>query len=169
VIEKTWTRMPHPQLAILWRSGESDPTEACRQIEKLCRDNEDAPVSRLAMAEAAFAADIWGETRRHLMTLISRGEVTQSVYRLMARLERRESGDEQAALQWMTRAADAPPDPVWLCQTCGGAHTEWQALCAHCGSFSTLHWQSPGVSRGQAPGTIPGSGIIGELMAPQEF
>ncbi len=81
------------------------------------------------------------------MALISHGDATQTAYRLMARLERRESGDEQAALQWLTKATDAPADPIWLCQACGGAHKEWQALCAHCGSFNTLNWQSPGVSR----------------------
>lgn len=162
-IEKNWPRMAHPQLASLWRSGESDLTEACQQIEKLCRDNEENAVSRLAMAEAAFAADIWGEARRHLMALINRGEATQSVYRLMAKLERRESGDEQAALQWMTRAADAPQDPVWLCQACGGAHKEWEALCAHCGAFDTLDWRSPGMSRGRS------GGFAVELVTHQGF
>ena len=117
----------------------------------------------MAMADAALAADIWGAARRHLMALISRGEVTQSVYRMMARLERRESGDEQAALQWMTRAADAPADPVWLCQSCGGAHKEWHALCAHCNRFDTLDWQSPGMSRGR------GQNPATELIAYQEF
>jgi HemY protein len=48
----------------------------------------------------------------------------------------------------MTRAADAPADPLWLCLDCGGGHAEWQALCAHCGTFNALHWQSPGMSRG---------------------
>ncbi len=157
-IEKHWPRMAHLQLAEIWHNGESDPTEACKQIEKLCRDSEEKPVSRLAMAEAAFAADIWGEARRNLMALISRNEATQSVYRLMAKLERRETGDEQAAVQWMTRAADALPDPVWLCQSCGGGHKEWQALCAHCGNFDTLEWQSPGMSRGR--GSLSSAGEI---------
>ena len=153
-IEKHWVETPHLQLAMIWRSGESDPTEAYQQIEKLCRNNEDAPVSRLAMADAALAANIWGEARRHLMALITSGAVTQNVYRLMARLERRETGDEPAALQWMMRAADAPPDPVWLCHSCGGAHNEWQAVCAHCGNFDTLDWQSPGLSRGRGSASI---------------
>jgi HemY protein len=167
-IEKNWPRYPHPQLAALLRTRAADPVDACKQIEKLCAGNEDAPVSRLVMAEAALAADIWGEARRNLMALISRGQVTQIVYRLMARLERRESGDEQAALQWMTKAADAPADPAWLCHACGGMHKEWQALCAHCGSFNTLDWQSPGVSRGQAAdiGTREPE-IVGELVSPR--
>ena len=166
-IEKNWQRMPHPQLAAFVRSSAADPVEACKQIEKLCAVNENAPVSHLVMAEAALAADIWGAARRHLIALISRGEATQIVYRLMARLERRESGDEQGALQWMTKAADAPADPAWLCRTCGGTHKEWQALCSHCGEFNTLDWQSPGVSREQGSSVgHRGVEIIGELASP---
>lgn len=153
-IEKNWRRMPHPQLAAIWRDGAEDAIEACKQIEKLCGD-DDSAASRLAVAEAALAADIWGEARRHLMALVSRGTATQSAYRLLARLERRESGDEQAALQWLTRAADAPADPVWLCRSCGGTHGDWQAVCSHCGHFNMLEWRSPGVSRALAAKDSP--------------
>lgn len=151
-IERSWAESPHPQLARAYRKGrEMDPMEAYKQTTRLCRSGkdgaEDRALSRLVMAEAALEADIWGEARRHLITLTSRGEATQSAYRLLARLERRESGNEQAALQWLTRAVDAPPDPVWLCRACGGGHEEWQAVCADCGSFNTLEWQTPGKSR----------------------
>jgi HemY protein len=146
-VERNWPHMPHPQLAAILRGAGTDPVEVCEQIEKLCRENKDSAVGHLIIAETAFAADIWGEVRRHLMAIISQGGVTQSVYRLMARLERRESGDERAALQWLTKAADAVPDPAWLCSACGGTHKEWQALCAHCGEFNALDWRSPGISR----------------------
>ena len=151
-IEKHWARMPDAKLAALYRSGNEDALEAYKQMERLCRDNEDAPVSRLVLAEAAFEAQIWGEARRHLTALIGGIGATQSAYKLMAKLERRESGDEQAALQWLTKAAEATPDPVWLCRACGGAHDEWQAACRYCHSFATLDWLSPGVSRLNEPG-----------------
>ncbi len=149
-VEKNWARTPHPQLASIYRDSFSDPLDGYKYVEKLCRDNEDAPESRLVLAEAALAADIWGETRRHLIALISRNQATQAVFRMLARLERRESGDEQAALQWMTKAVDAAPDPIWLCRSCGGGQTEWSGTCSHCGSFDSLHWQSPGSSRAQS-------------------
>jgi HemY protein len=146
-VEKNWARLAHPQLASIYRADGSDPIEVYKLIEQLCRDNMEAPVSRLVLADAALKADIWGEARRHLTALLGNSRTTQSVYRMMARLERRESGDERAALQWMTKAAEAVPDPTWLCRACGGAHDEWQAACRHCGNFATLEWQSPGMSR----------------------
>ncbi|HEU0118325.1 MAG TPA: heme biosynthesis HemY N-terminal domain-containing protein [Alphaproteobacteria bacterium] len=149
-VEKYWGRMPHIQLANAYCTANLDALAAYRQLERLCHANENAAVSHLALAQAALDADIWGEARRHLIALVSHGDATQGVYRMLARLERRESGDEQAALQWMTKAADAPADPVWLCDACGGPHENWQATCHHCGSFNTLEWQSPGVSRMRA-------------------
>jgi HemY protein len=145
-VEKTWAHQPHPQLAAALKSGDQDAMTHYKQIERLCNDNADDPVSHLVLAEAAIAADIWGEARRHLMMLITHNQATQAAYRLMARLERRESGDERAALQWLTKAADAQPDPAWLCSSCGGAHENWQAACRACGAFATLEWRIPGVS-----------------------
>ena len=147
-IERAWLNTPHPQLAAIYRAGSAgDTIAAFKEMEHLCRANEESIASRLALAEAALEADIWGEARRHLLALAGRGEATQSVYRLLARLERRESGNEQAALQWLTRAIDALPDPLWLCRSCGGGHEEWRALCSYCGMFDTLEWQTPGKSR----------------------
>ena len=121
--------------------AESDPVDAYRRIEHLCRGNEDATASRLALAEAALAADIWGEARRHLIALISRDRATASAYRLMARLERRESGDDQAAIAWMAKITAATPDPLWTCRACGAAQEEWQPACRHCSTFAALEWQ----------------------------
>lgn len=143
-IEKNWAQTPHPQLAAVYRGEHEDPLEAYKYTEHLCRGNEDNPVSRLALADAALAADVWGEARRHLIGLVSRNQATQGVYRLLARLERRESGNEKAALSWLMKAAEAAPDPAWLCHACGGTHDEWQATCRHCGSFNTIAWKSVG-------------------------
>lgn len=146
-IEKHWAQLAHPQLAALYHSDTQDPLEHYKQIKYLCRHNEEADMSHLVLGEAALTADLWGEARHHLMTLVNHGHGTQIAFRLMAKLEKRESGNEMAALQWLTKAADAPSDPVWLCQACGGIHKEWKGVCDHCQNFATLEWQSPGVSR----------------------
>lgn len=148
-IVKYWSHMPHPHLAYLYHQGEVDALNAYKQIQKFC--NEKDHVSQLALAEAALAANIWGEARRHLMEIISKNLATQSAYRLLARLERRESGNEVAAQHWLNKAFDAAPDPVWLCRLCGASHTHWQAACAHCGQFNTLDWRTPG--QGNRPNT----------------
>lgn len=146
-IEKHWPKSSHPSLAMLYRDGHDNPLDHYRYMEKLCRNQEDSATNRMALAEAALAADIWGEARRHLMALISHNQATQSTFKLLARLERRETGDEQAAMQWMMKALEAPPDSVWLCRNCGSNQEEWEATCSRCGSFDSLHWQSPGINQ----------------------
>ncbi len=159
-VEKTWAIAPHPQLAALYRTvvRSNNVLEVYKQIERLTRVNNDHPISQLVLAESALAADLWGEARRHLMALIAKKDTTQAAYRLLARLERRESGDERAAAQWLMKATEAPPDPRWLCTACGGGHDEWRAPCAHCGGFNTLEWQTPGIGRYESTTTlIPGA------------
>ncbi len=108
-IERAWPNNPHPQLAALYRdNGDTDPMKSYKRVVHLCRGNEDKPVSRMALAEAALTADILGEARRHLQALVTHGDATQSTYRLLAKLERCETGNEQAALQWLSKALDAP-------------------------------------------------------------
>jgi len=150
-IERTWKQHPHPQLAQILRHQAANPLDAYKQIERLARSNETAVESRIALAEAALAADIWGEARRHLTASVNDGSATQSVYKMLARLERGEHGDERAAAAWLSKASDAPRDPEWLCHKCGAAHTTWQPTCGSCGSFDSLEWQSAGKSRGISP------------------
>jgi len=146
--ERAWKRHPHPQLAQIIRHQAVNPLDAFKQTQSLCRANEAALESVMALAEAALAADIWGEARRYLMSSVNSRMATQGVYKMLARLERRERGDERAAAAWLTKAAEATPDPVWLCSKCGAAHDIWHPICAPCGAFDSMEWQSAGKSRG---------------------
>ena len=148
VIERAWKTHPHPQLAQILRRLSTGPIDAFRQTERLCHGSETTTESRLALAEAALAADVWGEARRNLIACVNDRSATQGVYKMLAQLERRERGDERAAAAWLTKAAEAVPDPVWLCRVCGGAHEDWHPVCSPCGSFDSMDWQSAGKSRG---------------------
>jgi len=160
-IERAWKNAPHPFVAAAYRAGD-DPLDAYKHSERLCRADPDAPLSHYVLAEAALDADLWGEARRHLMALMGSGAATQSAYRLLARLERRETGDENAAARWLLKAADASPDPTWLCRACGGAEQQWQALCPDCGAFDSMEWRAPGQSRMQGSG----AGVQGSEAKP---
>ena len=162
VIERQWAREPHPRLAALYGAAEDEPMESFRRIERLCRAEDEAPASHMALAEAALRADLWGAARRHLMILVARHRATQATYRLLARLERRESGNEQAAMQWLTKAVDAAPDPTWLCRSCGEAHQDWQVSCRSCGGFVTLEWRGAGISSVSSRVPIPMNPLLGE-------
>ncbi|MER2520854.1 MAG: heme biosynthesis HemY N-terminal domain-containing protein [Bdellovibrionales bacterium] len=147
-VEKNWARAQHPQLATVAHAQHDRALEAYRQIVSIVGSSGAAsPVSRMVLGEAALCASLWGEARRHFMALVGQAQATRETYRLLARLERREHGDEAAALQWLAKAADAMPDAVWICRACGGTHEKWQAVCTHCHNFGGVEWRTPGVSR----------------------
>ncbi|MDE1900651.1 MAG: hypothetical protein KGI37_03270 [Alphaproteobacteria bacterium] len=149
-IERAWKEMPHPQLADILRGLAQDRLDAYKQTEHLCRSRENSLESRMALALAALDADIWGEARRHLTACVNDGTATRGVYQLLARLERRERGDDRAAAAWMIKSADAAPDSVWSCRSCGGAHKIWQPVCVHCGAFDSVEWRQPGQGKSAA-------------------
>jgi len=147
VIEQEWARRPHPDLLVFYRQARpvAEPLQWVKQVERLARL---APLHRdsmVALGAADLDAKLWGEARRHLGAAIDAfgGAPPSGICRLMARLEEEESKDSAAVRRWLARAAEAPPDPAWVCGHCGAAHARWQANCARCGSFDRLAWQAP--------------------------
>jgi HemY protein len=154
VIERAWKQHPHPQLALIARMQVPDSLEAFRLVEHLCRTNQMLAESRIALAEAALAADIWGEARRQLTAAVTEGVATQTVYKMLARLERSQHSDERTATSWLMKASEAPADSAWLCRSCGGTHALWQPICSHCGAFDTIDWQGPSQKFAASPPTV---------------
>jgi HemY protein len=143
-IEAAWRRTPHPELARLWNElgGATPALELVTWVEKLAAHNPDSPESAIALAEAALAAQLWGEARRHLTRAMAAAPDAPSrrVCLLMARVEESEHPGEGRAREWFDRALAAPPEPGYACRRCGTHSTEWQALCGSCHGFDTLAW-----------------------------
>ncbi len=141
VLERAWKREPHPEIALRLRSLASDPLDGFRHLDRLSKGRLSTPSLRLALAEAALAADLWGEARRYLKISLQENTATQGVYRLLAKLERREKGDERAALDWLTRGAEASADPAWACENCGHTQSKWEPVCPTCGTLGAFIWK----------------------------
>lgn len=143
---EAWAAGPHPDIveAYLTAFPAADALERLRQVERLAAARPDHDETRLALAEAALAARLWGETRRHLEPLVA-SEPCRSARacRLMAEVEKAENADAAAAERWRARAEAAPPDPTWVCGKCGAQARRWTALCGHCGAFDTLDHRAP--------------------------
>lgn len=147
-IEHAWKKAPHHDLARMYREavGEKDALKRVQSVRTLRNLRGDHPESHLAMARAALDAKLWGEARRHLTEARNTGTgVGQSARwcRLMAEVEEAEHGNTEAARQWLSRAADAPPDPGWVCDNCGATAPDWNAICGHCTRFGTIDWRMP--------------------------
>ncbi len=146
ICEQAWARAPHPDLAALYlRARPSDDSlERLKTLGKLVARNPDHAESHLARSRAALQARLWGEARRHLEAAAGPGGLDgnpgEAVCRLMAELEESERADIEAARAWLARAAAAPPDPAWVCGSCGANAASWRPRCGNCESFDTLAW-----------------------------
>jgi HemY protein len=162
-IEAAWRRAPHPLLAETYGTIFATETALTRvkRFANLAAANPGHCDSHLAEAEAALAAQLWGETRRHLEAAGAVGSPDDipddklppaRICRLMARLAEAEHGDAALARAWRARAAEAPGDPAYVCGSCGAENASWQPLCPRCRSFDSFTWQVP--TRG-GPALLP--------------
>jgi HemY protein len=144
-VKKAWEAQPHPDLADIWMTFKP-PAKKARSVYEEGRDIYDwmkelADIhpqhrdSQKALGHAALQARMWREAREYLMRA--------SDFRGLAKLERVETGNDSKAREWLEIAADNPPDPKWVCGSCGNAALDWSALCRRCGIFDRQEWITP--------------------------
>jgi HemY protein len=144
IIEESWPKTPHAELAALYGSLEETtaPIKRVKRLEKLAGLNADHPESHIALAKALLAAKIWGAARSHLEE--AGGDAPPArICKLMAELEEGEHGNLEAARSWLLRATLSAPDPTWICGTCGAAARNWTPTCERCDALGTLDWRTP--------------------------
>jgi HemY protein len=122
------------------------PISRLKRVEKLVATAPAHLESRLLLAEANLAAELWGPARAQLdeaRTALGNGvHPPRRLARLMARLEESEGKDPSAAHRWLLLAAEAAPEHGWLCSACGAPSAMWSANCSHCRSFDSLRWRA---------------------------
>ena len=144
LVKEAWAHAPHPKLADFYVGGDaaSDALSRVKKLEELREANPDHPESRIALLRALIDAKIWGAARTHLKAL-GLDDPPSRVCRLMAELEEGEYQDIGAVRHWLVRAANAAPDPAWICGDCGAASARWTPLCHRCDALGTLDWRVP--------------------------
>jgi len=111
-VARAWAHHPDPALLEVYRAlvpGES-ALEFAQRVEQLVRGNPDHVESKLAVAEASLAAELWGQARHRLTGLTGEANaphVRVRAARLMAEVERSERGDSAAVSRWLREALAA--------------------------------------------------------------
>jgi HemY protein len=143
IAERAWAANPHPELArLVGTLAPEEPLKRFAAVERLVAANPDHVESQLAVAEAALAAQLWGQARSRLERAAAIRPSARA-YRLFATLEEAEKQDHEAARRWLMRAASAPPDFAWVCGACGAAAARWTPTCGRCGAVGTQAWAEP--------------------------
>lgn len=141
LLEDAWRFNPHPDLArsYLGLFPGDDRLQRVRRAETLASANSGHVESHLVIAEAALVAELWGQARNHLM-VAAELRPTSRIWRLLAEVEERETGNAEAVRHWLAQAADAKSESGWLCRQCGTPADRWSTACPSCQGIDTIAW-----------------------------
>ena len=167
LIEQVWDEAPHWSLGriLLAALSAEPPLERARRAEAMAKRSPDHPDSLRLGGEAAMAARLWGNARRHLERLAElerdQGGITQDLCRLMARLEMAERMNALSERQWLDQAVEARAGAEWCCAQCGWVSSAgpeaggWQLICGRCQAIDSLEWKSPATQAWRTVTTAP--------------
>jgi len=146
MIEKTFAKIPHPELAEAY--GEVRPGENARErLERMKTLAYKAPghsESLMAMVRAAIDANDFQLARDMIALLLK--EPTQRVCLLMAEIEAAEHGDHGKAREWTGRAMRARRDPAWVAD--GYVSERWLPISPLSGKLDAFIWAVPPEAHG---------------------
>jgi HemY protein len=142
VLERTWRRSPHPELATAYahaRIGDS-PRDRLERVKRIAALNPHSPESAIAVAAAAIEAHEWEIARKALEPMFD-NRLSARVCMLMARLEGEELGDTGRVREWLARAVHAPRDPAWTAD--GIVSDRWAPVSPVTGALDAFQWRVP--------------------------
>ena len=162
IIQKTWVKSPHPELATAYayaRIGDS-PRDRLDRAKQLFSLNPHSIESSIAVALAAIEAHDYDEARRILQPYTEQG-LTRRVAALLARIEAEDSGDKGRAREWLARAVSAPRDAAWTAD--GVTSDRWSPISPVTGVLDAFEWRVPVEDFDGGDDRILGAGLT-ELM-----
>jgi HemY protein len=153
ILQKTWTRSPHPDLATAYayaRIGDSprDRLDRVKQLAALSPNSLEGPI---AEATTAIDARQHDAARAALEPLVG-SRMTQRVATLMARIEGEQHGDKGRVREWLARAVNAPRDPAWTAD--GVIADQWAPISPVTGALDAFQWRVPVESMDRGDGEM---------------
>ncbi|WP_336485687.1 heme biosynthesis protein HemY [Methylobacterium nigriterrae] len=143
IVEAAWKANPHPDLAKVYltlRTGDSVRDRLSR-AETLAKISSWHPEARLALAQTAYEAREFAQSREALQPLLADRPTVRACL-MMARIEEAEHGTGSgSARQWLARAAHAPRDPLWIAD--GIASETWAPVSPVSGRLDAFVWKAP--------------------------
>lgn len=159
VLQKTWMKSPHPDLAEAYsyaRVGDS-PRDRLDRARQLAGLQQNSVESAIAVARAAIDARAFDVARGALEPFLGE-RLSRRVATLMARIEAEENGDAGRVREWLARSVNAARDPAW---TADGVVSEtWAPVSPVTSQLDVFEWRVPV----EAPQSTDG-GLIADKLA----
>ncbi len=166
VLEATWKKSPHPELADAYvhlRSGDSalDRLKRAAALAKLRGNHAE---SQFAVAQAALDAGEFKQARDAMQGVL-RDKATERACLLMADIEEAEHGDRGRVREWLSRAVIAPRDAAWTADGIVADH--WAPVSPVSGQIGAFEWKVPVEALGGPERTVDYSELAHEKPMPE--
>lgn len=147
LIERVWRKEPHAAFVDIWvqlmpEHERSDALARLQWFERLVKLNADNARANVAAGLAACDAALWGEARK-FFEAAEAIRPSKELYKALAALEAKTSGDEALARGWLEKAADVKAERIWICRESGRKYKSWSPIAEPHGSFNTIEWNYP--------------------------
>lgn len=150
VLRRTWSLNPHPDIAAEYVRMAANKLDAARELAVLVRSNPSHAESHIAIGRAALDAGLTNEARKQVEQAQAEGLNQRRLWTLIADIAVMEGKPEQAQ-DALRHVADADPDPVWRCTSCGTHHAAWHPICDVCDTTGSISWVQPTDAAPHAP------------------
>ncbi len=139
---RAWAMNPHPDLAAAFARIEAGelPSDRRKRFASLLKAGVDSTEAKLLRAELALTCEDFPEARRAIGDLAAETPSTRALA-IMAAIERGQGGEDKLVRGWLAKAIVAPRGNLWVCDSCGHAHSVWIPVCENCAGFDTLAWK----------------------------
>jgi HemY protein len=141
ILKETWTLSPHPDLAEVQAHlipGDG-PEARLDRVRDLLKESKGGLEGAVALARAAIRAQKWDMARDALKPYID-DRPQARICALMASIEEAQ-GDRGRAREWLSRALNAPRDPIWVSD--GVASPRWTPVSPVSGEIVPCEWKAP--------------------------
>ena len=147
LIEKSWKKNPHAAMLDIWErlmpeKAASDALEKLKWYETLVKMNGSIARAHVMAGKAAMDAALWGEARSYFEAAEAI-RPSKELYQALAELEDKAIGNEEAAREWLAKAAEVPAERIWICRETGRVYSSWRPIAEPHGSFNTIEWDYP--------------------------
>lgn len=144
VLLNAWAKNPTADVAYEYLKlyPKDDITAKIQRMETLSQTNVLRPsLNNIILAELATEAGLWGKAKAEMEMFLINNPATKKLAGMISKYEKFSNNDKKEAAKWKEKEASCADDAMWVCDECGHASAEWEAVCPHCNAFGQSHWR----------------------------
>ena len=144
VLLNAWAKNPTADVAYEYLKlyPKDDITAKIQRMETLSQTNVLRPsLNNIILAELATEAGLWGKAKAEIEMFLINNPATKKLAGMISKYEKFSNNDKKEAAKWKEKEASCADDAMWVCDECGHASAEWEAVCPHCNAFGQSHWR----------------------------